>query len=68
MHSLLARELNTITRYYDRVLQWLPREDDDGSLFSRIECRDKRIIAKDENLPLGAWARLDQRQGPSMHR
>ena len=51
LHHLVASELNLVTRYYDRVIQWLPRQDDDGSFLARIECRHKQIIAKDECLP-----------------
>jgi glycosyl transferase family 2 len=49
--TLLAGELSRITRYYDRVIQWLPRDNDTGLLLSRIDCKLKLRIDKGEEFP-----------------
>jgi hypothetical protein len=49
--GLLAREISTITRYYDRVIQWMPRDEDRGLLLARIDCADKARIEKDQFFP-----------------
>ena len=42
--QLLARELSAVTKYYDRLIQWLPREEDDGSL---LDIAQKPVEAGD---------------------
>lgn len=51
LNSLIACELNLVTKYCDRTIQWMPRPDDSGTLFAKIECAQKQIIEKDEALP-----------------
>jgi len=50
-HSFLAGELSTITRYYDRLIQWVPREDDQGGLLAAMEAPSKETIARGEAFP-----------------
>ena len=51
LNTLLARELSGITRYYDRVIQWLPRENDSGQLLREIEAHAKEAIDREEYFP-----------------
>ena len=37
VNTFLAAEISALTRYYDRVIQWLPREDDNGGLLAAID-------------------------------
>ena len=43
-NQLIANELSTLTRYYDRVIHWLPREGDTGLLFDSIVGKEKVLI------------------------
>ena len=51
VNSFLAAEISALTRYYDRVIQWLPREDDSGGLLAAIDAPRKGTVGKDEPLP-----------------
>jgi hypothetical protein len=51
VNSFLAGEISALTRYYDRVIQWLPREDDTGKLLEAIEAPRKETIGRDEPFP-----------------
>jgi hypothetical protein len=51
VNAFLAGELSTLTRYYDRLIQWLPREDDKGMLLASIDAPAKQIIERDESFP-----------------
>ena len=51
VNSLLANELSTLTRYYDRTIQWLPREGDNGRLLAEIICSAKGMVRKGEAFP-----------------
>lgn len=52
VNSLLAAELSAFTRFYDCVIQWLPREDDHGLLLSKvIVAGTKLTIAEDDTFP-----------------
>jgi len=51
LNRLVADELSRVTKYYDRLIQWLPREHDTGALFSGIESPRKEIIKNSEALP-----------------
>src|SRR2546421_12544394 len=51
LNSLIARELSGITRYYDRVIQWLPRENDSGQLLQNIEADVKEAIDGEDYFP-----------------
>src|SRR5580658_7224549 len=47
VNSFLAAEISALTRYYDRVIQWLPREDDHGGLLAAIDAPRKDTVGKD---------------------
>lgn len=51
IYRSLARDLSTFTRYYDRVIQWLPRPEDSGLLLREIETRTKDVIRAGEPFP-----------------
>jgi hypothetical protein len=42
----LAGELSTLTRYYDRLIQWLPREDDSGILLATMDAPVKESVGE----------------------
>jgi hypothetical protein len=48
---IIAREISSLSRYYDRVLQWLPRQDDTGLVLHYLEAKEKRLIGEDEVFP-----------------
>ena len=56
VNAFLASEISALTRYYDRVIQWLPREDDKGGLLAAIDAPRKETVGKDRAIP-----RLDPR-------
>ncbi len=51
VNTFLAGELSTLTRYCDRLIQWLPREDDKGGLLDAIDSPAKETIGRDEPFP-----------------
>lgn len=51
LHLVIASEINAITRYYDRVIHWLPRPNDNGSLFAAVEAPVKQLIDSAEQFP-----------------
>ena len=51
VNAFLAAEISALTRYYDRVIQWLPREDDKGALLAAVAAPRKETIGKDEPFP-----------------
>jgi hypothetical protein len=51
VNGFVAREISTLTRYYDKLIQWLPRENDDGSLLAAINAPVKEVVGKDEVFP-----------------
>jgi hypothetical protein len=51
VNTFLAAEISALTRYYDRVIQWLPREDDKGGLLAAVDARHKETVCKDEPFP-----------------
>ncbi len=51
VNAVLAAELSRLTRYYDQVIQWLPREDDRGLLLSLLDAPAKRRLEMDEPFP-----------------
>ncbi len=50
-HTFLAREVSQLARYYDRLIQWLPRQEDTGSLFAAIEAKTKQIVTDADVFP-----------------
>jgi hypothetical protein len=61
LNSFLAQELSTITRYYDRVIQWLPRENDSLQLLDELDAKSKKTVSEGEDFP--RLADGDQRAG-----
>jgi glycosyltransferase involved in cell wall biosynthesis len=51
VNGFLAGELSTLTRYYDRLIQWLPREDDIGLLLAAIHAPIKQPVGRDDPFP-----------------
>jgi glycosyltransferase involved in cell wall biosynthesis len=51
LNSYLARELSTITRYYDRVIQWLPRENDSLQLLGEMDAKAKQTVGEGDHFP-----------------
>src|SRR5271168_3118419 len=51
VNAFLAAEISSLTRYYDRVIQWLPREDDKGGLLAAVEAPRKETVGRDEPFP-----------------
>ena len=51
INRVIAREISTLTRYYDRVIQWLPRENDIGSLLDLVEAPEKTVLSDGEPFP-----------------
>lgn len=51
VNEFLAGELSTLTRYYDRVIQWLPRENDTGMLLAAVAAPIKQVVRREEPFP-----------------
>jgi len=51
LNQLIACEISAMTRYFDKVIQWLPREHDTGYLLSQIKAETKLTIRQGEALP-----------------
>jgi hypothetical protein len=51
LNKLLAQELSALARYYDRFIQWLPRENDSGVLLEAIDNPRKEMVADAEGFP-----------------
>src|SRR5271170_3232286 len=48
---LLAREVSAVTKYFDRLIQWLPRDEDDGSLLEAVQSPLKEVVARNQEFP-----------------
>jgi len=51
VNAFLAGELSTLTRYFDRVIQWLPRENDTGILLAAVDAPIKQVVRREEPFP-----------------
>lgn len=51
LNQLIAQELSTLTRYYDKLIQWLPRKEDSGLLLKLTEARNKSVVRDGESFP-----------------
>ena len=51
VNRLLANELSRITRYYDCVIQWLPRRNDTGLVLANIDAPQKQVIEEGAAFP-----------------
>ena len=50
-YSQIAGEISSLTRYYDAVIQWLPRREDNGALLNDIEVANKGVLQEDDYFP-----------------
>ncbi|MBN8548806.1 MAG: glycosyltransferase family 2 protein [Deltaproteobacteria bacterium] len=50
-NKLIAAEISSFARYFERLVQWQPREVDTGILFDAIQCPKKQVAADDLALP-----------------
>ena len=53
VNTLIAREVSSLTRHFDRVLQWMARPEDTGLLLDRIEAPAKTRLDGDTLPDLG---------------
>ena len=51
INRLLAREISATARFYDRTIQWLPREEDTGVLLRELECDEKSALHAQARFP-----------------
>lgn len=51
LNRLLAREVSTVVRYYDRVIQWIPRRDDCGAVLGEIDNPQKGVVERADAIP-----------------
>ncbi len=51
VNAFLAAEISSLTRYYDRLIQWLPRDDDSGRLLATIDAPRKETVGKNDPFP-----------------
>jgi len=51
VHKLLAAEISALCRYYDKVIQWLPRPGDNGELLQTIDAPHKQRIESPDEFP-----------------
>ena len=51
LNAALSREISSVSKYYDRVIQLLPRKDDSGLLYELIEAPLKSVAGSIEELP-----------------
>jgi Glycosyl transferase family 2 len=51
VNAFLAAEISALTRYYDRVIQWLPRADDQGGLLAAVDAPRKETVGSGEPFP-----------------
>jgi len=51
VYGFIAGEFSAFTRYYDRVIQWLPQPHDTGLLLERIAAPVKEVVRAPDALP-----------------
>src|SRR5437016_14610265 len=51
LNHVIGRELSTLTRYCDQVIQWAPRREDRGLLLAEIDCKVKSLVEQGEPFP-----------------
>ncbi len=50
-YDLIANEISTISRYFDRVIYWQKQKEDTLQLLEKIDCKDKLDISSTKDLP-----------------
>jgi len=48
VYSLIAAEISAVTRYADRVIQWLPTRNDDFLLLDMVDSLSKSTLSDEE--------------------
>jgi len=51
INRLLAEQISVFARYYDQLIQWMPRKEDTGILFDFIDVPQKKMIRDGESFP-----------------
>ena len=51
VYRVIAREISTLTRYYDRLVQWRPRPDDSCLLFEFAAAKSKTFLEPGAEFP-----------------
>lgn len=51
INHIIADEISLSTKYYDQVIHWLPRREDNGTLLYFIESPNKVVINENDNFP-----------------
>jgi len=51
LNTLLGQEISALTRYCDRIIQWLPTQEDPGLLMEKIEARCKEKVRGEDAFP-----------------
>lgn len=51
VNSTMADQISMMTRYYDRLIQWMPRKEDTGIIFDRLVVPKKQVIREGEKFP-----------------
>lgn len=64
--ELLAAEISNVTRYYDRLIQWLPREEDGNQLLELVACPKKDSAHGEDDLA-DLRAQVDERTAVLVH-
>jgi hypothetical protein len=50
-NGLIASELSSFIKYYDRLIQWAPRLNDSGDLLAKVETKEKVLIGETDDFP-----------------
>lgn len=51
LYRVIAAEVSSATKYYDRVIQCEPLPHDSGYLLDRIDCPQSQVVSAPEDLP-----------------
>lgn len=51
INILIASELSRLTRYYDRVIQWLPRQEDSMVILDNLDNKKKELAQEESEFP-----------------
>ena len=51
INRVIAAQISSLTWYFDRTIQWLPRPEDVGTLLAAIQSPHKLVITEGETFP-----------------
>ena len=51
INILIASEFSKLTRYYDRVIQWLPRQEDSMVILDNLDNKKKELAQEESEFP-----------------